>query len=173
MRSAFSGAILVLAIAGCGGAGSVDGPTTVFVVRHAEQIETTEEDPPLSADGRARAQALAHVLGEAGIDAVVVSDRRRSRQTAAPVVARTGARVVEIAREDVEEIAARIRAGAGSAVLVVGHSDTVGPIVETLGGGELDPIVSDDYDDLFVVRLEPDGTIVVEHLQYGEPTPAE
>lgn len=166
-------AILALSIAACGGSGPVDEPVTVFVVRHAEQVESTDGDPPLSEEGRARARALAHVLAEARVDAVVVSNRRRSRQTAAPVVARTGAKVDELEREEVEEIAARIRAGLGASVLVVGHSDTVGPIVEALGGQAIGPIEEGDYDDLFVVRIEPDGTIVVEHLQYGEPTPVE
>jgi probable phosphoglycerate mutase len=66
-------------------------PTTFVLVRHGERAHSREKrfsgsggiDPPLSADGRAQAAAVAAALGARGdVDAVVSSPLRRARETA-------------------------------------------------------------------------------------------
>src|SRR5262245_25838685 len=65
--------------------------TTIFVVRHAEKDTLLlGSDPPLSAAGFLRAQELARVLGEAGIQAVYVTEFQRNRQTAMPLASALG-----------------------------------------------------------------------------------
>ena len=62
---------------------------TVFVVRHAERADDgaakLEDDPDLSAAGRARAEALAAALEDAGITAIFATQYKRTHQTAAPL----------------------------------------------------------------------------------------
>src|SRR5258705_10242316 len=68
--------------------------TTVIVVRHAEKELGTIEDPPLSQAGEQRAADLARIFGDksptTSIDAIFVSDTRRSERTAAPLAQRLG-----------------------------------------------------------------------------------
>src|SRR5277367_6837412 len=61
--------------------------TVVVLVRSPDQQPGTIADPPVSPEGEARAQRLAHMFGEGGnaarLDAIYASDDRRAQQTAA------------------------------------------------------------------------------------------
>ncbi len=71
-----------------------------------------------------------------------------------------------------EDLAATLRADhGGQTVLVVGHSNTVPPLVNALGAGPYENLTDDEYDDLFVVTLAADGSTAAVRLRYGKPTP--
>src|SRR5262245_7501052 len=79
-------AVLALAaLVAAGIARADDPPTVVLVVRHAEKASPTAPDPSLSTAGRARARALAHVAGAASVDAIYVTQFKRTKETAAPL----------------------------------------------------------------------------------------
>jgi broad specificity phosphatase PhoE len=65
---------------------SLYNPTQrVFLVRHAERFNDSREDPPLTADGKERAKALADTLRDAGITAIITSQWTRAKDTAQPL----------------------------------------------------------------------------------------
>jgi broad specificity phosphatase PhoE len=147
------------------------GTTTVIVVRHAEKAAEPAADPPLTAEGVARAQALVEAVRGMPVTAIVSTDFVRTRSTAAPLAARLGltpeivdARQRDHARLVAEGILARHR---GETVVVVGHSNTVPDIVAALGATRPPPICDAEYDDLFVVRVPPSGSATVERRRYG------
>ena len=53
-----------------------------FLVRHAERLNDSREDPPLTAEGRERAKALAYTLRDAGITAIITSQWILAKDTA-------------------------------------------------------------------------------------------
>jgi broad specificity phosphatase PhoE len=139
----------------------------VIVVRHAEKAAAPADDPALSAEGEARARALAAALADADVGAVVVTPRRRTAATAAPLAAARGLtpEVVPFGPAGADGVAAHARAVAaaarrhrGGAVLVVGHSNTVPAIVAALGGPRLPDLCDAAYASLFLVRPAPAGT---------------
>ena len=68
----------------------------LLLVRHAlpEVVTDVEHaDPPLTAEGRAQAEALADAWADRGVDAVVSSPARRALETAAPLAGRLGVEV--------------------------------------------------------------------------------
>lgn len=148
--------------------------TTVIIVRHAEQdYDSDERDPILSAAGEARAEELVRVLSEVEIHAIYSTPLHRTRDTAKPVAQRLGLEVTEtpVQRPFGEYMADLIRERhAGETVLVVSHSNTVPAIINALGGGPLEDLNLDEYDDLFVVSLSG-GQTTVTRLKYGMPTP--
>ncbi len=159
-------------------------PTTVILARHAEkELEgdgstgtvLPSEDPPLSEAGLRRALALAHVLGEAGVDAIYATQYLRTRSTAQPLADLLRLDVIEATTgrdEYAEEMAELIRAEhAGEVVLVVGHSNTVPALIQALGAGAAPQIDEDEYDDLYVVTLYGDGSASLLALRYGVQTP--
>ncbi|HEU0080180.1 MAG TPA: histidine phosphatase family protein, partial [Longimicrobiaceae bacterium] len=81
-------AALLLALCGCAAPvrAAAQEPTTVVVVRHAEKAAAGGQDPELSEAGAARAGALAAALADAGVDAVVTTQLRRTRLTAQPLM---------------------------------------------------------------------------------------
>lgn len=128
----------------------------IYIVRHAEQVRGVA-DPPLTADGRQRARALADILRDSGITAVYSSEALRTRQTAQPTADALGLKVRQVPREKTAELIARIRAeGLTGRVLVVGHSETVPQILRGLGHPEQITIDRSDYGNIFVVV--PNGT---------------
>jgi broad specificity phosphatase PhoE len=66
------------------GAQAQGAPTVVVVVRHAEKAATPANDPPLTEAGVARAKALAVVLADADVQAVISTPLVRTRETARP-----------------------------------------------------------------------------------------
>ena len=150
---------------------SLAGTTTVVVVRHAEKATAPAADPPLTAEGTARAQALVEAVRGMPVTAIVSTDFARTRSTAAPLATRLGltpelvdARRPDHARLVAEGILARHR---GETVVVVGHSNTVPDIVAALGATRPPPICDAEYDNLYVVRVPTTGSPTVERRRYG------
>lgn len=154
---------------------SAQQPTTVILVRHAEKDVEPPADPVLTAAGTQRAAALAELLQDQPLAAILVSEFARTRLTAEPTAARTGLtpRVVEARgglRPHLLAIVEAVRSEyAGRTVLVVGHSNTVPAIIAALGAEPVGEICDGEYDDLFVVTLPVEGRPTVERRRYGAP----
>jgi 2,3-bisphosphoglycerate-dependent phosphoglycerate mutase len=164
---------LILAIAlPAGTAVAGDAATTVLLVRHAEKAtDVRTSDPDLSAAGQARAQALAHVAGSAQVAAIYATQYKRTQQTVAPLAALLGLTPVQHPAADVNGLAQAIRTNwSGRTVLVAGHSNTVPQIVTALTGTPMAEIPDEQYDNLYVVVLPPEGGSQVTNLKYGAPT---
>ena len=130
----------------------------VYVVRHAEKVDESS-DPALSPAGQARAEALARHLRDAGITAILVNKYQRTQLTAAPLAAQLKLQPEQLPLSTPEAVVAALKERhANETVLVVGHSNTVPGILEKLGCPEKITMTNDDYDNLFVVVMQPDGT---------------
>ena len=142
-------------------------PVVVYLVRHAEKA-SGGKDPELSEAGRARALALAHTLGDAGIDAIHSTDLIRTRETAAPLAERLGVAVRVYHWDALAALAAEMKC-AGGRHLVVGHSDTTPELVGLLGGEPGAAIdEQSEYDRLYLLSIPPDGPVTSVLLRYGE-----
>jgi len=126
--------------------------TTIVIVRHGERDEGL--DPPLNEEGLARAQALADELAEAGVTVVMYPDLMRNRQTADPLVERTGA-----ARREFSAVeAADTKALANNFVDEVLADYAGGVVVMKTGTATLSPAELED-----AVRSDP---IPLEELRW-------
>lgn len=129
----------------------------VVLVRHAERADggappagmTAPADPDLSADGRQRADRLAEMLARAGITKIVVSEFRRTHQTAAPIAARLGLTPLRISSKDVPGLVKELQSFKDDVVLVIGHNTTVPAAIAGLGGPRVE-IPDTDYANLFI-----------------------
>ena len=154
--------------------GGVAADRIVFIVRHAEKANATDQDPPLSEAGTARALALAIALRDANITDVLVTPRIRTRDTAAPLVEarQLTAHVVPFGASTPEHataVAAAVRKAKGNAVLVVGHSNTVNQIIAALGGPRMPELCDAQYANLFVVHLPAQGAPSFVRAYFGVP----
>lgn len=133
--------------------------TIVVVTRHAEKGADDPKDPNLSVPGLARAERLADALGAVrdahAVDAIFVTQWKRTGQTARPLATRLGVPVIILPADDVAGLERRILAEyRGKRVLVVAHSNTVTRIVADLAdGGEYPPIADDEYGTAYVVAV--------------------
>lgn len=138
--------------------------TTVVVVRHAEKAAETK-DPPLSAAGEMRAEELADMLADAGVKVIFVTEYQRTARTAAPLAARTHVEPRVVPAEDAGTLVKAVREIRDGVVLIVGHSNTVPKVIAGLGGPSVG-ISEDEFDNLFILNLGPNGTSFL-HLHYG------
>lgn len=139
---------------------SAASTTTVFVMRHAEKQTSNPQDadPPLAPAGEARAVELAQLFGRApkgqGLDAIIVSEFRRTQDSVRPLANRLGVPVITMPAGDPAGTAERaLSENRGGRVLIVGHSDTVPEIVRELSGADVGPMSEADYGILYVVSV--------------------
>lgn len=142
----------------------------VIVVRHAEKADQTR-DTPLSAQGQARAKALADLLRGAGVTHVVTSEYLRSQETAAPLAKALGLTAEKVPARDLPALVARLRAlDPASIVVVVGHSDTIPPMLTALGWPGTLVLREGDFDDVFVLAPHAGQRASMVRLKYGQPS---
>lgn len=151
-------------------------PTTYYVIRHTERDPGL--DPPINAEGQARAERLATSLGGTGFDEIVVTSFLRNQQSAAPLAERTGTPVTVAPISMTTswstfgtEVAAwqRAREIPGSTVLMIGHSGGYNTAL-LRGLGAEDVAILERYQDLVIVVREPDGSVRTSLLEYGGPS---
>jgi phosphohistidine phosphatase SixA len=131
-------------------------PTVIYLVRHGETVPDAGGDPPLSAEGRARAQRLGAMLAHAGLTQIHTTDLARTRTTARAVSEATGIPLETYEPGRLEAFAERLRARPG-VHLVVGHSNTTPALVRLLGGAPGSGIAEDEYGRVYQLTLLPDG----------------
>jgi broad specificity phosphatase PhoE len=145
--------------------------TVVVLARHAEKDLSSIQDPPLSAEGEQRAERLAQMFGRGKgvghIDAIYVSDARRTQQTAAPLAERLGKPPIVVPASDIKGLASRImHEHDGGSVLIVGHSNTVPELIHDLGDIDVPPIGDDEYDTLYVLSIPSFGHASLLRMAY-------
>ena len=149
--------------------------TTMIFVRHAEKALEPADDPGLSPAGQARAAELARQLVDAdvvaGIDAIYSTPYRRTLETAQPVADALELEINHYEPMDYEAVLERIlKDHKGKIILVVGHSNTLGPLMAELGASKkVPPIAEDEYDNIYVVAIPWFGKTKTIRLRYGRP----
>jgi 2,3-bisphosphoglycerate-dependent phosphoglycerate mutase len=144
--------------------------TTVILVRHAEKkLEPTNPDPDLTPDGLARAQEIARVFGNAGINTIFATQYKRTQQTVKPLSDRTGVPVTILDSNQSDELVKRIQTSLrGQTIFISGHNNTVPAIASALSGETFQNIPDTEYDNLFIVTVYRFGKAKVLKLKYGK-----
>ena len=149
--------------------------TTVYLVRHAEKDSTSDPaDPTLSALGQVRAQALRQTLARHRPVALFTTDTKRTRATLAPLAEALKLEPQVYDAKQTTALAVRIlKEYKDKPVVVVGHSNTLLPLIESLGGtAPVDAIADNEYDYLFTIRIGGGTLPTVALRAYGpEPKP--
>jgi broad specificity phosphatase PhoE len=151
--------------------------TTFVIVRHAEK-DTMQYDPPLTKAGRERAAALAHVLKNAGIQAIYTTQYIRTQQTAQPLADELGLKL-QIIHADADHLMTYVQTvigrvekeHGGGRVLVVSHGNVIPLLLKELGTIKDLTLGDYEYDNLFVVTRFSTGKAQLLRLRFGNPAP--
>ena len=144
--------------------------TTIWVVRHAEKDASSQSnDPVLSAEGQGRALALAKVLKHQNLKAIYVTGLKRTGLTAKPL-AEQAKILPRFYTDSLKEYANVILKNfKGKNVLIVGHSNTIMPLLVAFGAEQpFQELADDDYDMLFKVTVKDSGMVDLEVSYYGK-----
>jgi broad specificity phosphatase PhoE len=147
--------------------------TTVILVRHAEKkLEPDNPDPDLTPEGLARAQEIARVFADAGVNAIYATQYKRTQQTVKPLSDRIHVAVTLLNSKQTDELVNQIQtAHRGETIFVAGHSNSVPAIVSVLSNEKFPEIPDNEYDNLFIVTIYRFGKAKVTKLKYGNPSP--
>ncbi|HEX7879783.1 MAG TPA: phosphoglycerate mutase family protein [Candidatus Eisenbacteria bacterium] len=144
--------------------------TTVFVVRHAEKVDSSE-DPDLDATGRERARLLRDMLRDIPIDSIYSSRYQRALQTVLPTAQLKEQMPVIHTTERIASITAALRSSAADSVdryvLAAGHSNTVILWLKGLGIDSIAELMDHEWDNLFIVTIGDGGRSRLLRLHYG------
>ena len=143
--------------------------TTVIVIRHAEKnIEPNNPDPDLSPAGQVRAQEIARMFGDVGVQAIYATQYKRTQQTVAPLANRLGLSVTAVdAKQSAELTRLILSNNRGQTVFVAGHNNTAPEIVNILSGENYPQIPESEYDNMFIVTIYRFGKAKVLKVKYG------
>jgi phosphohistidine phosphatase SixA len=153
--------------------------TTVIFVRHADTdaaMGGPNNDPPLNARGRERAELLADFLQKVdvtgSVNAIYASDKRRTQETAEPLAKRLNIPVEIADHLDTDGFMSRVQHDhGGQIVLIVSHSNTIQPLIDELHGSKnLKPFAPDEFNRLYIVTIpRPLGKVKTLEFFYPEP----
>ena len=136
----------------------------LWAVRHAEKDEG--DDPPLTEDGAARAEALVPILTDTPLAAIYATERVRTQQTCQPTADDHGLDTeTELDPED--ELAEHlVSSHPEEQVLHCGHSDTLPDLFDALGVE--DPESVSGYGQIWSISVYPGGETRVAMSFFGE-----
>ncbi len=158
--------LLIALMTGCSEPSSYQPPLVVFLVRHAEKVDASENSK-LSAAGNARAAELGRILHDADIEYVHSTDFIRTRKTALPVATKCGVKIGLYDAGDLPRFVGQLKSNGGRH-LVVGHSNTTPKLVELLGGEPCLKIQEEEYDRLYIVTIDKDGVASTVLIRFGD-----
>jgi len=145
-------------------------PLVAYIVRHAEKNEDDKKDPNdphLTEEGQARAEALKELMSPNPLVAVFATDYNRTRETVQPTADDKGLEI-QAHLDPEDELAKHILAEhQHQQVLAAGHSNTVPDLLQALGMEDPPDIDEDDFGDLWTVTISGDE-VVVEQSRYGD-----
>lgn len=134
----------------------------IYLTRHAEKLDTGS-DPSLSDAGKLRATNIATMLKKANIDAIYSTAYNRTLETAAPLSELTSVGVQTYDPFDLSSFATSLKTLVGN-IMVVGHSNTTPELVTLLGGESGSAIDESEYDRLYQLIFNQDGSVTTVRL---------
>lgn len=126
--------------------------TNFVFVRHAEK-QLNSSDPALNSAGEVRAQKLSKLLRKSRIDRILATQYRRTQQTVAPTATSKKISVQTYQAADGRKTVQNL-AESKENILIVGHSNTLHVMLNTLVGKEnITEFSEKDYDNLYIVSV--------------------
>lgn len=150
--------------------------TTYYLVRHAEKADNSS-DPELSEAGHIRAGALKDLLLPKNIDTIFVSSVRRTQQTADSLAAALNKKyaIYPASLQGNQQLIRQLKSlGGNRGILVIGHSNTIPVVIDSLMGDAQQITISEnDFDNLYTVSVKRFLSVKrrLKTQTYGTPTP--
>lgn len=134
-------------------------PAEIYLIRHAEKLKTADQDPALSACGRAQAKAIAKLIQQP-LTEIYHSGYQRTQQTAELIAAtQVTAKLVAYPAKELPQLAQKLLS-LSAPVLIVGHSNTTAELIRLLGSDQVPFIGEQDYGVLYKLSYKNEGYVL-------------
>ena len=139
--------------------------TTIILLRHAEK-DTVGDDPVLTVKGAHRAAGLSSVFPDITPDEFYSTNFVRTRETVAPWTKQTNKEINFYEPVKLPELADKLKKEIGKTIVVVGHSNTVPPLVNLiLGADKYKNLADTEYSKIFILTIKK-GTVKDKVIHY-------
>lgn len=172
MKKIIRSFIALMLLASFYGAKAQSKTTTIILVRHAEKEVVTngdkalQADPPLSAEGKTRAENLITALKDHTPNAIFSSNYERTRATVTPLAVKNGIVIQYYDPRNQQVLAEKLKTLTGQTIVVCGHSNTVPGLVNLLTGeNKYQNLDESVYNKIFIVTIA-DEKVSVEIKEY-------
>jgi phosphohistidine phosphatase SixA len=126
----------------------------IYIVRHAEKSTDPKNDPYLTAQGEQRAEALKLLLQNKKIKQIFSTNTNRTKETAKPMSSFTNIPIQLYNNDTISNFYKHIFLSKKN-TLVIGHSNTVLNMLDTLGlVRRIQSIGDKEYDNIFIVKVK-------------------
>ncbi len=158
MTKSFLLSIIFVMLLVCEGAAQERQLTTFILIRHAEKVADGSKDPELTEQGQARAQRLANMLKRQPIAAIYSTNFKRTINTVKPLADKLGQSILPYEAFKDEEIVKMVNQHKGKTIVVVGHSNNIPWIANTLlGTKEFGDYDEGYYENVLIVNVIEKG----------------
>ncbi len=140
-----------------------------YLTRHAEKDTSIQDNPPLTAAGKMRAEKIAEIFKSTRIDAIYTTLTLRAMYTAEALSNNKAMKILPYDNKSLKDVLAKIaKDNTTNRIFWVGHQNTVPAIVNTLAGKEIFTNIFDDsdYGNLIIVVQYNSGNSDVYKLRY-------
>lgn len=143
-------------------------PTTIYFVRHAEQIVNEQEDPVLNSKGKDRAQNLKYFFENQHLDVVLSTPFIRAVKTVQPTAESKKIKVDKYNPDEdlkvfIDEVLSLHK---GKTILIVGHKTTIPGMLNVLCECDKYPdFIKAQHSDLYQAVLMGNELLNIQHLK--------
>jgi phosphohistidine phosphatase SixA len=128
--------------------------SNIYIVRHAEKSTDLKNDPHLTAKGLQRADALKTLLQNKKIQQIFSTNTNRTKETAIPISNFVSVPIQLYNNDTTLNFYKRIFLSKKN-TLVIGHSNTVLKMIDSLGlKRKIKTIADNAYDNIFIIKVK-------------------
>ena len=136
------------------------------MVRHAEKSTEPGNDPPLTAEGKIRAESLKDILKNKNIKAIFSTERIRTRETAMPLSRLINVPIQSYSNDTTIAFMQKVIDLKKNA-LIVGHSNTLLPMLDALHLSHTITTIPDAvHNNVFIIKTKKGKAVSVTETTY-------
>ena len=136
-------------------------------MRHAEKSTDPGGNPHLTPEGYQRAEALKDQLKDKNIAYIFSTNTTRTLETVDPLSKSINVPVQQYSNDTLENFLNAVLS-LGKNVVVVGHSNTILPMLDDMHlSHSITSIPDNDYSELFIVTVKNGKAVEVKETKYG------
>jgi len=140
-----------------------------YLVRHAEKDTTIKDEPPLTTEGLSRATKIADIMRGTRVDAIYSTMTLRTMFTVDSLADIKAMNILPYENKTLKDLLETVKTSTDyNRIFIVGHSNTIPSITNTLAGRDIFTKTFDesDYGNFVIVVEKKSGATDVYTLRY-------
>ena len=150
---------------------SCQNTNDIYIVRHAEKSTEPAYNPPLTAEGKKRAETLKEILKDKNIKAIFSTPTVRTMETAVPLSNLINV-PIQFYNNDTMAVFLQKIIDLKKNVLIVAHSNTILPMLDRLQlSHNITSIPDNVHNNIFIIKTKDNKAVTLTETTYEALSP--